>query len=207
MPELETPYFLVRPRGEARAGVVVIQEGDGVTQWLLRFCERLAREGYAIAAPDMFFRTGGPGASTELRAQGAAVQQDEALADLGAARAALRGLGAERIGVTGFCMGGSYTWQAAVYTDDYDAAVGFYGVGIVNHLLAPRCPTLLFFGANDPYIPREQIEKVRSRHPDTFVYESAGHAFMRDGTEFHVPEAADDAWPRLLTHFDEHLRS
>src|SRR5262245_43642276 len=179
MPEPEPPYYSFRPRGDVHAGVVVIQEGDGVTQWLLRFCERLAREGYAVAAPDMFFRTGGPGASTELRAQGGAVKQDEALSDLGVARDALRALGADRIGVMGFCMGGSYTWQAAVYTDDFAAAAGFYGVGIVNHLGSPRCPTVLFFGGQDPYIPREHIDKVRAHHAETVVYESAGHAFMR----------------------------
>lgn len=207
MSELETPLFLTRARGEIRAGVVVVQEGDGMSQWLLRLCERLAREGYAVAAPDLFFRTGGPGASTDLRQQGAAVKQNEALQDLAAARDALRALGAERVGIAGFCMGGFYTWQAAVYTDDYDAAASFYGVGIVNHLGSPRCPTWLFFGGKDPYIPREHIEKVRAHHRETIVYDSAGHAFMRDGTDHHVPEAADDAWSRLLRHFDEHLRA
>ena len=44
-------------------------------------------------------------------------------------------------------------------------------------------------------------------YPDTIVYETAGHAFVRDGTEHHVPEAADDAWSRLLSHFDKHLRA
>ena len=78
---------------------------------------------------------------------------------------------------------------------------------VANHLGSPRCPTSLFFGGKDPYIPREQIENVRAHHPDTIVYETAGHAFMRDGTEHHVPEAADDAWSRLLSHFDKHLRA
>jgi carboxymethylenebutenolidase len=206
MVELETPYFIVRPAVPPRAGVVVIQEGDGITPWLLRMTERIALEGYVVAAPDLFYRTGGPGASSDLRAQGSAVQQDEALGDLAAARVALRAAGATSVGVVGFCMGGTYAWRAAVHDDAFAAAIGFYGVGIDAELGTPHCPTLLFFGARDVWIPTEKIDAVVAHHPHTIVYDDAGHAFMRDGSEDHVPAVAADAWSRTLDHFAEHLR-
>jgi len=68
-----------------------------------------------------------------------------------------------------------------------------------------ECPTLLFFGGNDAYIPGADIEKVAAAHPDTIVYPDAGHGFMRDGSEDYVADAAADAWARMLDHFAGHL--
>ena len=67
MPELETPYWLARPKDAITAGIVVIHEGNGMSVQVLRLSERLAAEGYAVAAPDLFFRTGGPGAKEDFQ--------------------------------------------------------------------------------------------------------------------------------------------
>ena len=67
MAELALPYFLARPSsapGEAAPGVVVIHEGNGISPQLLRFCQRLAAEGYLVVAPDLFYRFGGTDPST-----------------------------------------------------------------------------------------------------------------------------------------------
>jgi carboxymethylenebutenolidase len=202
---LTVPYYLARPTAPTGVGVVVVHEGNGLTQQLLRLCERLADEGFAVAAPDLFFRTGGPAARSDYREQTGAIQLDQMLDDLAVARAVLTESGAGRIGVTGFCMGGRFTWHAALHGEGYDAAVGFYGGGIAGDLGEPRCPTLLFFGANDPWIPADDIARVVAHHPDTVVYQGAGHGFMRDGSDDFVPDAASDAWGRMLDHFRRHL--
>jgi carboxymethylenebutenolidase len=205
MAGLDVPYYLAHPTTPVSAGVVVVHEGNGMSQQLLRFCERLAAEGFSVAAPDLFFRTGGPAARSDYREQSGAVQLDQMLADLGVAGAALRARGASRLGVTGFCMGGRFTWHAACHGEGYDAAVGFYGGGIAADLSQPRCPTLLFFGADDPWIPADDIAKVAAHHPATIVYEGAGHGFMRDGSDDYAPHAAPDAWGRMLDHFRRHV--
>jgi carboxymethylenebutenolidase len=205
MTDLDVPYYLARPTSPVNAGVVVIHEGNGMTLQLLRVCERLAAEGYAVAAPDLFFRTGGPEARPDYMEQVAALTRDQVLDDLAVAGAALRALGARRLGVMGFCMGGHFTWQAALHGDSYDAAVGFYGANIASDLGQPRCPTLLFFGGNDPYIPAPDIAAVAAHHRETIVYPEAGHGFLRDGSEDYVPEAAADAWTRMRAHFQQHL--
>lgn len=209
MPDLETPYFLARPRTAVDLGLVVIAEGGSIEPPLLRLCERLAAEGYAVVAPEYYFRTGGPGAKP-MGEQYQAMQFDELLGDLAAAADVLRGIGAKRIGVTGFCLGGSYTWYAACHGEGYDAAVGFYGGDIPAYIAAdpemkPRCPTLLFYGATDQWIPREGMDAVAAHHANTIIYPNAGHAFMRDGSDLYVAEAAADAWERMLAHFREHL--
>jgi len=206
MQTLDVPYWLSRPKQPVTAGIVVIHEGNGMSEQVLRFCERLAAEGYAVAAPDLFFRTGGPGASEDYTKHFRAVQLDEMLADLAAAAQVLRQSGAERIGVTGFCMGGRFTWHAARHANDFAAAVGFYGAGIASDLGEPNCPTLLCFGGKDPWIPAEDIQKVAAAHSETVVYPEAGHGFMRDGSEDYSPDAAADAWARMLDHFSLHLR-
>jgi carboxymethylenebutenolidase len=203
--ELETPYWLARPKDAVTAGIVVIHEGNGISVQFLRICERLAAEGYAVAGPDLFFRTGGPAAKEDYREQYGAVKMDEMLGDLEAAAGVLRALGAQRIGVTGFCMGGRFTWHAARHGGGFDAAVGFYGAGIATDLGPTGCPTLLFFGGNDAYIPSADIETVEAAHPETIVYPAAGHGFMRDGSDDYVAGAATDAWARMLDHFARHL--
>jgi carboxymethylenebutenolidase len=206
---LQLPVFRVQPAVPAEAGIVVIHEGGGMTLQVLRFAERLAAEGYAVAAPDLFFRTGGPAARADYTEQLGPLYEhrDQTFGDLAAAAAALRADGAQRIGVTGFCMGGSFTWLAALHTDVFDAAVSFYGSYVASELGRPRCPTLVLFGEDDPWVPLADAQKVAAFHPDTVIYPGAGHGFMRDGTDDFVEGVAADAWGRMLSHFGEHLAS
>ncbi len=206
MPGIELPYYLARPSAPATAGVVVIHEGNGISAQLLRVCERLAVEGYAAIAPDLFFRAGGPEAADFATLIGS-LDRGQATRDLTEAAGVLRSLGAGRVGVTGFCMGGYLTYRAATTTSSFDAAVGFYGAGISRELGTPRCPTLLFFGDADPYIPRADIDTVVAHHPETTVYHGAGHGFFRDKSENYDAAAADDAWKRLLAHFASRLQA
>ncbi len=205
VPDLALPYFLAAPDKPQprRPGVVVIHEGNGISPQLLRFCQRLAGEGYIVVAPDLFFRVGGTesdDAMTLIRGLDFA----QAGRDIQHAAGIAREAGAERLGVTGFCMGGSLTYQAAV-AGGFDAAAGFYGAYIANNLGEPQCPTLLFFGGNDPWIPATDIEKVAAHHADTTVYPEAGHGFMRDGSPDYAPEAATDAWEKTLALFRRQL--
>jgi len=207
-PVLPVPYFLARPAvATARPGaaVVVIQEGMGITPQLLRVCERLAREGYLVAAPDVFHRLGGPHPEQAGR-QYMQLDVPGAVADIAEVVDQLRGLGATKVGVTGFCMGGRLTYATATGGVDVQCAVPFYGGGIAAHLGTLGCPTLLLFGGRDDYIPTEDIDAVRAHHPDeTVVYPEAGHGFFRDGSDSYDEAAATDAWHRLSAMFHTHL--
>jgi carboxymethylenebutenolidase len=109
--------------------------------------------------------------------------------------------------VTGFCMGGKFTYFAAVSDVDVQCAAPFYGSAIPDLPAELHCPLLAFFGGRDEYIPMDQIEQVRARHPDdVVVYPEAQHGFMRDGSDTYDEEAAADAWTRLLAFFAGNLR-
>ena len=206
MAEIALPYFVSLPAAEPPfPGVVVVQEGTGMTAQLLRVCERLAAEGYATIAPDLFFRTGGP-AGADIRTMMGGLSVEQTSADIEAVAERLRAMGAEKLGITGFCNGGLWTWRMATTSTTFSAAAGFYGAGIAGELAEPNCPTTLFFGDTDEWIPTDQIDQISAAHPDTVVYEGAEHGFMRDGSENFHEAAATDAWSRLLAHFAQHLR-
>jgi carboxymethylenebutenolidase len=207
VPEIALPYFLSLPAGEARAAVVVIHEGNGISPQLLRFCQRLAGEGYAVVAPDFFYRFGGSEAADPMTMY-AGLTPELFLSDLRIAAALVRGAGSGKLGITGFCMGGRLSYLAAV-DGQVDAAVGFYG-RIADELGEPKCPTKLFYGGNDPWIPAADIEKIAAYHAgsaitDVTVYPAAGHGFMRDGSDDFFPDEAGEAYAKLLDHFAEHL--
>src|SRR5437764_6827630 len=106
MADIALPYFVAQPAGKGPwPGVVVIHEANGISTQLLRFCQRLAAEGFMTIAPDLFFRMGGSEAAdyTELVPR---MKPDETRADLERSAAILRDLGAPTVGITGFCMGG-----------------------------------------------------------------------------------------------------
>jgi carboxymethylenebutenolidase len=205
---IQLPYFLSLPTAEPPfPGVVVIHEGGGISAQLLRLAERLAAEGYAVCAPDFFFRSGGPEATDFMELIGS-ITPKQLEGDLATGFGHLRDAGASSIGVTGFCMGGWFTYRAALWAKDLgvQAAVPFYGGGIAREIGDPACPTLLFFGGRDEYIPSEDIEKVRQHHGnDVIIYPDAEHGFMRDGSPNYHEASATDAWKRMLAFFGEHL--
>src|SRR5207249_2794193 len=85
-----------------------------------------------------------------------------------APRAGVKALAAAKlkVGVVGYCLGGTLAWLAATRIDAVACAVGYYGGGIADTANeTPRCPVLLHFGETDQSIPKEHHAKVRAAHP------------------------------------------
>jgi carboxymethylenebutenolidase len=206
-PPIAVPFFLSTPKAPPPwPGVVVVMEGDGISPQLLRVCERLAAEGYATIAPDLYWRFGG-GDPDRLREYVPALRHADGRADIAECAGFLRAIGATKIGVTGFCMGGGYAYLAARSDVPVDASVAFYGGGIAQNLGDAHCPLLLFFGGRDKWISADDVAAVEQQHPgQVVVYPDAEHGFFRDGSDDYNEEAAVDAWTRLLAFFGEHLQ-
>ncbi|MCB1387775.1 MAG: dienelactone hydrolase family protein [Rhodobacteraceae bacterium] len=197
------------PAGAPRGGVVVVQEIFGVNSHIRSVCDRLAGAGYVAVAPAIFdriepgFETGYSPEQIEV-ARGLMGRFDMAkcLLDIAAARDSLAGTG--KIGVVGFCLGGSVAYAAASQLDGFAAASSFYG-GMVNKLIGnpPRCPVQFHYGALDAGIPPENYNAVRSALPQAefHVYDRAGHGFNCDQRGSYAPEAAALAWQRMLEFF------
>ena len=205
---LTLPAFTVAPAADADRrgpGIIVVHEGNGMSPQLLRVCQRFAAQGYAVGAPDVFWRFGGSNPEARDNPFGR-LRHADGLADCVDVAGRLRAMGATKVGITGFCMGGGYAYMGATGDTGFDAAVAFYGGGIAQHLGAARTPLLCFFGGNDEWIPRADIAKVEAAHSgQVIVYEDAEHGFMRDGSASYHETAAPDAWQRTLAFFAEHL--
>jgi carboxymethylenebutenolidase len=105
--------------------------------------------------------------------------------------------------VTGFCYGGATTWMAAAHCNGLKAASCFYGRLIADLLEhRPAIPVMLHYGARDPSIPPENVERVRAAAPDSPLYlYDAGHGFCRAGSHDFDAASCDLALSRTLDWF------
>jgi carboxymethylenebutenolidase len=199
---------------DPKAGIVLVQEIVGLDDYLRSVAEDLAALGFAVAVPELFhrFAPGWTSAHDQEGIQAAmkvAGQLDftQAVQDVLAAARHLRGI-TPKVGVLGFCLGGSLAFTAAAQGDP-DFAVSFYGSTVpdsIELLDQVTCPIQFHFGGQDPYIPRTDVQKVvdavqREPNAEIHVQEQAGHAFHNhQATQLHHPEAAAAAWG-LTTKF------
>ncbi|HEV8295729.1 MAG TPA: dienelactone hydrolase family protein [Acidimicrobiales bacterium] len=222
----DAPLSVHEPQGEPKGGVVVVQEAFGVNGHIEDVCRRFAEEGWLAVAPHLFHRSGDPklgyGDMTVIRPHMEALSPDGILSDVddAIARLAEAGIPMGKVGVVGFCMGGSVTLITAAHRP-VGAAVTFYGGGVSQGRfgfpplaeLAPKlqAPWLGLFGDLDKGIPVEDVEKLRaaaatSAHPTEVVrYADADHGFHCDERASYNAAAATDAWARTLVWFDRHL--
>jgi len=111
-----------------------------------------------------------------------------------------------KVGVLGFCWGGTVAWLAATRLQP-DAVVAYYGGQIAKHSdEKPRCLVQLHFGKLDVHIPMSEIEGIRQHHPEVplFLYD-AGHGFNCDQRESYEPVSAALARQRTLQFLQENL--
>lgn len=118
----------------------------------------------------------------------------------------------ERVGSVGFCMGGSLSALLAVLDPMLRACIVFYGENPpLARVPAIRAPLLGLYGATDRRITDgvpELADAMRRAHKsfEYHVYPGAGHAFFNDTRkETYQPEAATDAWRRVLEFFGREL--
>lgn len=205
--------YRARPPGEDAPGLVVIQEIFGVNSHIRNVADRFEAEGFDAVAPALFDRVRpgiefgyGPDGIAEGREIRAQIAQGDAEADLAAAVALLRGEG-RKVGVVGYCWGGSLAWAAATRLENIAAAVCYYG-GQIAEMAAetPRCPVLLHFGETDVSIPLSHVETIRKHHPDLPVHVyPAGHGFSCDERgSYHAPSHAR-ALERTLAFLRQNL--
>jgi carboxymethylenebutenolidase len=200
------------PDGNTRGGLVVLQEIFGVNHHIRDVADDFATAGYHVIAPALFDRVA-PG--TELGYDEADIQKGiairsktnlgEVLTDVEAAVEAATHAG--RVGVVGYCWGGTVAYASAVHIDGLAAAVGYYGSGIANMLAGQLlCPVLLHFGDHDKGIPLADVEKIRRAHPDVAIHiYPAGHGFNCTARPSYNPAAADLARQRTLDFLAEHI--
>jgi len=227
-PDGKMDAYVAQPKeGGSYPGIVVLMEAFGLNDHIKKVTERIAQEGYVAIAPDLYHRESErlvPYSDLQ-KAVGIMnrLQDAKVMDDVGAAIAHLKSqsnVKAGAIGVTGFCMGGRFTYLAAAhYNKDVKAAVPFYPGGVPMGNPSPlsrtgeiKCPIYLFFGGKDPLIPQEHVDKITAELTNKKVnfqikvYPDATHRFFCDERPSYHPDSAKDAWEKLKSFFAQHLK-
>ena len=197
--------YRAEPQGKAKGGMVVIQEIFGVNHHIRAVCDRVAALGYVATAPAVFdrvqpdFECGySPDEIAHARTLIPKVDWGKMLLDTKAAVDNVAPAG--KVGIVGFCMGGSVAFLSAAKLDGLSAAVGYYGGTIAKNAdEKPKVPTLLHFGDQDQSIPMSDVEIVKQKRPDCEIHiYHAGHGFSCDERGSYNEAAHKAAWDRTI---------
>lgn len=199
----------------ARPGIIVIHEWWGLNDNIRMMTRRLAGEGYAALAVDLYSGNVAEN-SQDARKYMSQVNKENAVDNLGQAHQFLADqTSGEKTGVIGWCFGGGWSLQTALaMPGNIDATVIYYGrlVTDKNKLEKLDMPILGIFGAEDQNIPPEQVREFESRlnelgkTADINIYDGADHAFANPSGDRYNEEAAKDAWEKTVTFFNENLK-
>ena len=204
--------YVAKPAGAPRGGIVVIQEIFGVNHHIRAVADSYAAQGYLAVAPALYDRAQPNYESgyTQPEVQaGAAIRGklDNAKIVLDLEAAVAEAAKGGKVGVVGYCFGGTMTYLAACKIAGVAAASSYYGGGACAMAGdKPACPTIMHFGETDHSIPMADVEKFKAARPETPVYVyPAGHGFNCDERGSWHAESAELARSRTLGHFAKNL--
>jgi len=201
------------PAGKPRGGVVVIQEIFGVNSHIKSVADGYARDGYLVIAPAMFDRVkrGYDTGYTQPEIDaGVQVMQKldwgKTMLDVDAAIAAAKAAG--KVGIVGYCWGGTVSWVAAARISGLACAAPYYGGGMPGFIgEKPKIPVMCNFGELDTMPSLEQSKAIAAAHPGitAHFYAGAGHGFNCDQRGSYNAAAAKLARERAVEFFRKHL--
>jgi len=211
--------YLSMPTKTPAPGIIMLHEIFGVTGWIKETADLFASKGFRVAAPEMFWRLE-PDFVADFsdpaeRAKGfeyrGLIVHDKAVDDIASVITRLKAMPEcnGKIGVTGFCTGGTLTYLAAARLN-IDAAAAYYGTQIhefLNEGQNVNCPTILHAGTSDEHVPLDLLEQIKVSLVDranitVYDYET-GHAFAHtERLNYYSEEASQKAHARTFELFD-----
>ena len=191
-------------------GLILIHEIWGLVPHIRNVADRLAEQGFAVVAPDLFYNLSlkehvveelfndmqNPEKRDEtqkkMREFFAPIYQPEFA---GRTTKLLKACGEYllgqknihgSIGVIGFCFGGTYSFALAAEDNRIRASVPFYGHPPTREQIASvSCPVLAFYGEQDTRLT-ETLPQLKAdmqeagKQFEAHVYPNCGHAFFND---------------------------
>ena len=207
--EIELPggakAYLSLPQGAQGPlpGIIVIHEWWGLTEHVQHWTDRLAAEGYAALAVDLYGGKVGTNPDEAL-ALVKAVDPEQATKTLLAAHAFLKSdprIQAPRTGSIGWCFGGTWSLRTAMAVPELSAAVLYYGHPVTDaqQLSTIKAQVLGIFGTQDKSIPPETVRAFEKALEDAGVRSrileyDADHAFANPSGGRYDERSAAAAW-------------
>ena len=208
--------YLVQPAGSGPfPAVLVIHENRGLNPYVEDVARRAAAEGFLAIAPDGLFPAGGyPGNDDDGRTLQAGLDQGKLRTDMLNSARFLKAhkLSTGKLGVTGFCWGGSTTnFLAATLGADMQAGVPYYGAAAATDSVPKiKAPLLIQFaetdaGINGMWPAYETALKAAGASYEAHTYPGTQHGFHNNSTPRYNEAAAKLSWERTVAFFKKHL--
>ena len=210
------PAYLAAPAGQPKGAVVVLQEIFGVNSHIRSVADGYAAAGYLAIAPATFHRAQAGvelgyaepdfGQGVGLKAAVEALPAPGVLQDIQAAIDHVRQATAGKVGIVGYCWGGTLAWLCATRLN-VACAVGYYGSGTIDVIdEKPACPVTLMLGEKDQSFPPGNIAAIRKAHQKVTVFTyPAGHGFACDHRDAWHAASAAQARERTLDVLTRYL--
>jgi carboxymethylenebutenolidase len=208
--------YFVRPANAAKKlpGVLVLHENRGLNPYIEDVARRLGTANFLAFAPDGLTSVGGyPGDDEKGAAVFGKVDENKMFEDFVASADWLKSQSecTGKIGVVGFCFGGTMANRLAVRLPDLGAAVPFYGrQPSALDAAKIKAPLLLHYASLDTRITGgwpSYEEALKANHVTytVYIYEGVNHGFHNDTTPRYDEAAAKLAWQRTLDFFNKYL--
>jgi carboxymethylenebutenolidase len=229
--DFQVPIYEARSAAPGKYPVVlVIPEVFGMHEHIKDVTRRFAKEGFLAITFEPYAREGGVLHLTDMTAVRKvvdAVPDAQVMSDLDSLVAYATKYPAgkvDRIGVTGFCRGGLYTFLFAAHNREVKASVAWYGqlrpaktpgirtVGPFDIVAKIHSPLLGLYGEADLGIPVADVKEIEAslkgagKTAEFVIYPGAPHAFYADYRPSYRTEAAKDAWARCIAWFNRYLK-
>jgi carboxymethylenebutenolidase len=211
--------YEVTPGGQERS-VVWARRPAGIQfvswqSYVEDVARRAAVEGFLALAPDGLAPVGGyPGNDDDGRALQGSLDQDKLRTDMVNSARFLKAhaLSTGKLGVTGFCWGGSTTnFLAAALGGDLQAGVPFYGAAAETARVSSiKAPLLMHYAESDERVNAmwpayEAALKASSIQYVMYTYAGTQHGFHNNSTPRYHEASAKLAWERTIAFFKKHL--
>ena len=208
--------YLVQPAGTGPFPVVlVVHENRGLNPYIEDVARRCAIAGFMALAPDGLFPAGGyPGNDDDGRTLQSGLDQGKLRVDMLNSAKFLKAHATSngKLGITGFCWGGSTTnWLAATLGGEVKAAAPYYGAAAATETVpAIRAALVAHYAENDAGINGtrpgyEAALKASGARFDMHVYPGTQHGFHNNSTPRYQEAAANLSWQRTMALFKAEL--
>lgn len=231
----QIPAYVATPDKPGKHPVVlVISEVFGLHDYIRDICRRLAHQGYTAMALDYFARKGNAAALTDFAQVKVLVEAASYPQVMGDLQASLNWLKKQpyadmsRVGITGFCWGGTPVWMAAATMPEIKAGVAWYGrlekpaatdfMGAESRpwpadiAASLTKPVLGLYADGDKGITLDSVARMNAalkasgKTPSHIVVmENSQHAFFADYRPSYNEVTAKAGWADLLDWFGKYL--
>jgi len=215
--EVKLPAYVTKPAKASNKtpGIILVHDWMGLGNFTKTVADRYAAQGYVTIAPDLYLGSL-PNNPDEARKLSSAVTAPVSKKVLDGTVVYLKALDTTKVGITGFCFGGTQTFDHICDSKELSAGVIYYATRLPGQtqLQNISAPLLIIYGDQDQHVSPEEAKqlestlKVMGKDAKLLLYPGCPHAFFNEeNKENYRAEAAKDAWEKTMEFFKGRLLS